>query len=261
MFEHEIAQVSELLRQATYAIALTGAGISRPSGIPDFRSADSGLWNHCNPYEVGSIHGFRYKPEAFYEWIRPLATLILNAEPNAAHVALARLESLGYLKGVITQNIDLLHARAGSKAIYEVHGHIREVTCIACFSVYSAEPLLHEFLNDSRHSVPRCAKCGGVLKPNVILFGEQLPAQVLLRAEQETRRADLMLVAGSSLEVFPVADFPRRVKEKGGKLVLINLVPTEYDSMADIVIHDDVARVLPLILSRLDVEGGEIDEC
>lgn len=252
MYEKEILQIVELLHHAVYAVALTGAGISRPSGIPDYRSPDSGLWSRHNPYEVGSIQGFRYQPARFYDWIRPLATLILNAQPNPAHLALARLETIGILKSVITQNIDLLHGRAGSKTVYEVHGHIREVTCISCFTIYPAQDFLSPFLNNDQADIPRCPKCGGVLKPNVILFGEQLPAQILLRAEQDTRRADMMIVAGSSLEVFPVADLPRRVKEHGGSLVLINLEPTSYDKMADVVIHADVADILPRIVNQLE---------
>jgi NAD-dependent deacetylase len=250
-----VVEASQLLSVSRHAIALTGAGISTPSGIPDFRSPTSGLWSKVNPFEVASLQGFRYRPEAFYEWIRPLATTILTSEPNPAHYALAQLETMGILKGVITQNIDLLHSRAGSRNIYEVHGHIREATCIQCFKVYPCEGILHSFLADEQRQVPRCPACNGVLKPNVVLFGEQLPARVLMAAQHKARQADLMLVAGSSLEVYPVADMPRIVKHNGGKLILVNLSQTEYDRVADVVIQGDVAEVLPQLVELL--EGKE----
>ena len=135
-----------LLRRARYTVALTGAGISTRSGIPDFRSPKSGLWERYNPAEVASIYGFRHDPRRFYDWIRPLARIILEAQPNAAHIALARLEAIGKLQALITQNIDMLHTRAGSRTVYELHGHLREVTCIHCFAVYPAQPLIHKFL-------------------------------------------------------------------------------------------------------------------
>lgn len=249
-----IDAASRLLREAQYAVALTGAGISTPSGIPDFRSETSGLWTNANPFEVASLFGFRYQPRAFFEWIRPLTQKIVEASPNPAHMALARLEALGILKSVITQNIDLLHTRAGSATVHEVHGHIREMTCISCFRVYDAVPILKVFLENDPWEVPLCSACGGVLKPNVVLFGEQLPARVLLKAEQDSRQADVMLVAGSSLVVQPAADLPRLVQRHGGKLILVDLQETSYDRSADVVIHGDVADVLPRIVSQVESE-------
>ncbi len=254
MSEQLLIEASRLLRQAQFVVALTGAGISTPSGIPDFRSPASGLWNRVNPFEVASLQSFRYRPEAFYEWIRPLAKTILTSNPNPAHIALARLEDLGILKSIITQNIDLLHTKAGSKIVYEVHGHIREATCISCFRVFPAEQILEQFLESKTNSVPRCAECNGVLKPNVVLYGEQLPAQIFTEAERDVRRADLMLIVGSSLEIYPTADLPRRILHKNGKLILINLGETEYDHKADIVIRGDVAEVLPRIVNLLEGE-------
>lgn len=249
-----IDTASRLLREAKYAVALTGAGISTPSGIPDFRSDTSGLWSHANPLEVATLFGFRYHPQAFFEWIRPLALKIVQSSPNPAHYALARLETLGILKSIITQNIDLLHTRAGSTTVYEVHGHIREMTCISCFRVYEAEPILKDFLETDSWKVPQCGVCEGVLKPNVVLFGEQLPARVLLKAEQDSRQADVMLVAGSSLVVQPVANLPHLVQRHGGKLILVNLQETSYDRTADVVIYGDVADVLPRIVSQVESE-------
>ena len=148
MTEESIRTAAQLIRSARYAVALTGAGISTASGIPDFRSRESGLWEKANPSEVASIFGFKRRPEAFYHWLRPLAKLLMEAEPNAAHLALARLEAKGYIKAVITQNIDMLHTRAGSRTVYEVHGHLRTATCIECYTEYDAEPIIRKFLED-----------------------------------------------------------------------------------------------------------------
>jgi NAD-dependent deacetylase len=240
------------LRGAEYAVTLTGAGISTPSGIPDFRSPESGLWERYNPAEVASIYGFRHDPRRFYDWIRPLAHIILEAQPNPAHIALARMEAIGKLKCVITQNIDMLHTRAGSQTVYELHGHLRDMTCIYCFRVYPAQPLVAEFLESDR--LPTCPACGHILKPNVILYGEQLPAQALIAAQREARRCDVMLVAGSSLEVYPAADLPVIARNGGASLIFVNLSETPIDSLAEVVIHEDVADTLPQIVSALEIE-------
>ena len=245
-----IQAVADLLRSASYAVALTGAGISTPSGIPDFRSDNSGLWSSANPTEVASLHAFKTHPQAFYDWIRPLARTILNAKPNVAHLALSRLEQHGLLKAVITQNIDMLHTRAGSRHVIEMHGSLRETTCINCFRVYDSMPFIEPFLDTGE--IPRCPECGGVLKPNVILFGEQLPAQELMAAQQAAARCDVMLVAGSSLEVAPACDLPIKAQQHGAVVVLINLEKTPVDFAAQIVIHDDVAAALPQIVDVLE---------
>jgi NAD-dependent deacetylase len=241
----ELARAAEMIRRSRYLVALTGAGISTPSGIPDFRSEGSGLWTIYDPMEVASIWAFSRRPEAFFEWVRPLARMIREARPNPAHYALARLEAAGILKALITQNIDELHQKAGSRRVIEVHGHLREATCIRCYRKVPAAPYLDAFLENG--TIPRCEVCGGVLKPNVILFGEQLPAQAFLAAQQEARRADVFLVAGSSLEVAPAGDLPILAKEHGARLILINLSPTAADRYADLQIRGDVAEILPLL--------------
>lgn len=251
-FSEQVQRAADLLNKAQFAIALTGAGISTPSGIPDFRTGASGLWENYDPMLVASIASFKRHPEIFYAWIRPLIHLLLEAQPNPAHFALARLEELGIVHSVITQNIDLLHSRAGSKVVHEVHGHVREMTCIDCFTSLPAEPFIKTFMEDPSIKVLRCPKCGGVLKPNVILFGEQLPARALEAAERDTRRCDLMLVAGSSLEVYPIADLPYHAHTNGAKLILINYQPTHYDKMADVVINGNVAEVLPQIVEAVE---------
>lgn len=236
--------------QSRSMIAFTGAGISTPSGIPDFRSPNNGLWESVDPLEVASIYGFRQNPEAFYRWVYPLARLTLNARPNPAHQALAQLETMGKLKAIITQNIDMLHTRAGNRTIYELHGHMREATCVTCFAVYPGEPILERYLDD--RILPRCPQCGGVLKPNVILFGEQLPYRELQNAQDAARHTDLMLVIGSSLEVAPASDLPLLALRNGAKLFIINYDTTFIDSKATCVIHGDCAEVLPAMLDRLE---------
>ncbi|WP_448591571.1 SIR2 family NAD-dependent protein deacylase [Thermoflexus hugenholtzii] len=251
----ELARAAEMIRRSRYLVALTGAGISTPSGIPDFRSEGSGLWTIYDPMEVASIWAFSRRPEAFFEWVRPLARMIREARPNPAHYALARLEAAGILKALITQNIDELHQKAGSRRVIEVHGHLREATCIRCYRKVPAAPYLDAFLENG--TIPRCEVCGGVLKPNVILFGEQLPAQAFLAAQQEARRADVFLVAGSSLEVAPAGDLPILAKEHGARLILINLSPTAADRYADLQIRGDVAEILPLLVDAVLGPAGE----
>jgi NAD-dependent deacetylase len=246
--DDKIERAARLIRQSRHMVAFTGAGHSTPSGIPDFRSPDSGLWEKDNPMLVASIWSFRLNPKTFYDWIQPMLDLLHNAAPNPAHVALAELEELGILKAVITQNIDNLHQRAGSRRVYELHGHIREATCVRCYKETPVDPRLEQLLRDGR--VPRC-DCGGVLKPNVILFGEQLPIQVLNAAMEEARRSDLILVAGSSLTVTPAADIPFLAVDSGAKGIIVNFQPTPFDSRADVVIHDDVTEVLPRLVEAL----------
>lgn len=246
--EQEITRAAELVRRARHMVAFTGAGHSTASGIPDFRSPGSGLWEKDNPMLVASIWAFRLNPKTFYDWIRPMVRTLLHAAPNPAHVALAELEEMGYLKVVITQNIDNLHQRAGSRRVLELHGHMRAATCVRCYKEVLVDAAVERGLLDGK--IPSC-ECGGVLKPNVILFGEQLPIRVLNQAMQEARRCDLILVAGSSLEVAPAADIPFLAVESGAKVIIVNLQPTALDSHADVVIHGDVTEVLPAIVAAL----------
>lgn len=245
-----IRQIAALLKTSHSAVAFTGAGVSTPSGIPDFRDPESGLWSHTDPFEVASIYGFRQNPSAFYNWVYPLAQVTFAARPNAAHQALAALEQRGQIHGVITQNIDMLHSRAGSKAVYEIHGNLREATCTQCFTVYPGEPILRQFLED--HQVPHCPKCGAVIKPNVILFGEQLPYREIQAAQLAVQRTDLMLIIGSSLAVAPASDLPLMALRSGAKLVIINLTPTDFDRQASLVMHANAAEVLPAVLHCLE---------
>ncbi len=250
MINEKAKIAAQLLYAANSAVALTGAGISTPSGIPDFRSPKSGLWEGINPFTVASMHGFRQDPQAFYNWIYPLAKLTIYAHPNSAHFALATLEAKGKLKGIVTQNIDLLHTRAGSQVVHELHGHFREATCIHCFAVFPAEPIIKQFLLD--HKVPHCPNCGDVIKPNVILFGEQLPIQPFLAAQDLARKADLILIVGTSLEVAPASELPMLALRNGAKMIIINLEPTHLDNAATVVIHANAAEMLPEIVQQME---------
>lgn len=245
MTERQIERAQQLLLASRHAVALTGAGVSTPSGIPDFRSPSSGLWQRADPMQVASIYAFRQRPQDFYDWIHPLARKALKAKPNAAHVALAELEAFGPLQAVITQNIDMLHTKAGSKEIIEIHGHMRELTCLRCFEIVPSEEILGEFIRNGE--VPRCS-CGGVLKPNVILFGEQMPVRALVQSKKQARQCDLMLVAGSSLEVAPAGDLPEMARGNGARLIIVNNEETHADHLADVVIHADVVDVLPRLV-------------
>lgn len=245
-----ILSAARLFMNASYGAVFTGAGIGTESGIPDFRSPDSGLWDHANPIEVASIFGFKHDPAAFFRWVRPLARTTLEAHPNLAHHALVSMEQAGHIRAVITQNIDNLHKRAGSKVVYELHGHMRQATCIQCYHEVDADALIHELV--ATGAVPYCPQCNGILKPNVILFGEQLPIRTFLAAQEVARKSDVMLVIGSSLVVEPACGIPELAVRTGAKLVIVNLEPTPADHLADVIIRDRAAAVLPALVGQLE---------
>lgn len=244
-----IEKAARLLLESNYAIALTGAGISTPSGIPDFRSSKDGLWEKYNPMEVASLFVFRVRPESFYNWFRPLTRTVVEAQPNPAHIALARLEQEGIIKEILTQNIDGLHQKAGSSSVQEIHGTMNTLTCGSCFTKYETGEFLEPFIEHG--DIPHCSKCGSVLKPDAILAGEQLPRRAWKAAEKAVKRCDLMLVAGSSLEVVPVARLPYEAVSRGAKLIVINNEPTYIDSRAEVVLNQDVADALPAIVDQI----------
>jgi NAD-dependent deacetylase len=247
--EQSIQTAARYLRQARHAVAFTGAGISTPSGIPDFRSQGSGLWKKSDPMKVASLTSFRHTPQVFFDWLRPLAQKIDQAQPNPAHLALAQLEQAGILKAVITQNIDGLHQRAGSKSVFEVHGSLGALLCGACQKEYPLEGYRAAFLQEG--AIPRCPHCQRTLKPGIVLFEEMLPADTWEAAERHCEKADVVLVVGSSLEVMPAASLPMSAVEHGAALLINNFTPTFLDRQAAVLLPGDVAEVLPQIVQSL----------
>ncbi len=245
----DILQAATLIKNSHNTAVLTGAGSSTPSGIPDFRSEGSGLWTRFLPMEVASLTSFRHNTERFFAWLRPLASHMLSAQPNPAHIALAQLAQAGYVRTIITQNIDGLHQRAGARDVLEVHGTFRTLTCVGCYQQYEATGYIEPYLEEG--IIPRCQSCGRILKPDVILFEEQLPIKTWLKAEETSRNCDVMLVAGTSLEVMPVARLPLNAVESGAKLIIVNKTATYIDVRADVVLRGDVADFIPRIAAEV----------
>ena len=248
--EAAIQKAADLLRKSHHAVAFTGAGVSTPSGIPDFRSARSGLWMKNDPMKVASLTSFRYTPQVFFDWLRPLATQIVNAEPNPAHLALAKMEKAGILKALITQNIDGLHQRAGSHNVFEVHGSMNTLSCPKCHAVVASTPYLAPFVKDG--TLPVCPDCGSLLKPDIVLFEEMLPMKTWRAAEQYSERADVYLIAGSSLEVMPAAGLPYYAVEHKAAVIINNYTPTYLNEQAEVVITINVAEALPRIAQLIE---------
>jgi NAD-dependent protein deacetylase/lipoamidase len=249
---NQVATLAELIRGAGSVVALTGAGISVPSGIPDFRSPGTGMWANVDPMEVAHISVFRRDPKRFWEFYGQRFQTLEDKRPNRAHVALATLELAGLLDAVITQNIDLLHARAGSKVLVEVHGTIAHSSCLSCRARYDIADVRSRQAADEQ-GVPRC-ECGQPLKPDVVLFGEYLPADAFARAEQYAAHADLLLCVGTSLEVHPVAELPALTLAAGGQVAILTQGPTPFDSRAALKLTGDVVDELDAVLAALDLQ-------
>ena len=239
-----INRTAELIAQAHQAVVFTGAGISTPSGIPDFRSAGSGLWTHDDPMQVASLTSFQRTPQKFYNWINPLLSTILSAQPNPAHLALAQLENAGFIKDVITQNIDALHTKAGSRTVLEVHGSMRTFTCPGCRTSYISDQFVETMLAGK---IPTCPQCAKVIKPDIVLYEELLPQEVWSAAKFYAQTCDLMLVVGSSLETMPAGALPIDALENHARLIINSLTPTPLDAQADIVLHADTLDILPQV--------------
>lgn len=244
-----IRAAADLICSTDHAVVLTGAGSSTPSGIPDFRSPGSGLWTRFSPMEVASLTTFRYHPEKFFEWLRPLAIHMLSAEPNPSHFAIADLENLGRVKAIITQNIDGLHQRAGSKFVIEVHGTLTTLSCIGCYHKFSAIGFIEPYIENGE--IPYCPDCGRILKPDVVLFEEQLPIKPWLKAREAAKTCDLMIIAGSSLVVMPVARLPVDALANRAKIIVINKTPTYIDECSNVVLYGDVAEIIPAIVKEI----------
>jgi NAD-dependent deacetylase len=245
----DAAALAELIRSAGSVVALTGAGISVPSGIPDFRSAGTGLWENVDPMEVAHIDVFRRDPERFWHFYGDRFTTLRDKRPNGAHHALVELERRGHLDAVITQNIDGLHEAAGTQDLIEVHGSISHASCLVCERRYELEET-RERLADDPVGVPRC-DCGHPLKPDVVLFGEFLPMDAMNRAEELSERAGLLLCVGSSLEVYPVAGLPSVCLRAGGALAIVTQGETKYDGDAAVRLSGDVVAELEAVVAAL----------
>jgi NAD-dependent deacetylase len=246
----DIDRLASLLREADSVVALTGAGISVPSGIPDFRSAGTGLWENVDPMEVAHIDAFRRDPKVFWKFYGDRFQTLEDKEPNGAHRALADLEERGVLDAVVTQNIDRLHRKAGSRELVEVHGTIDHSSCLRCRAQYPIGEVRARLAADT-DGVPRC-DCGEPLKPDVVLFGEFLPEGALERAYALASGADVLLCVGTSLEVHPIAQLPAATRANGGAVALVTQGPTPWDSRAAVKLSGDVVAELDALLGALD---------
>jgi NAD-dependent deacetylase len=246
---NEVKRLAELLGQARSTTALPKAGVSVPSGIPDFRTPETGLWAKVDPMEVAHIDVFERDPERFWSYYRPRFEALGDKEPNRAHEVLAELERRGLIDGLITQNIDRLHRAAGSENVIEVHGSIETSSCRTCAASFELEEM--DALFDER-GVAVCSVCRGAVKPDVVLFGELLPESAMARASELAERADLILCVGSSLAVYPVAGLPRVTLDRGGRLALVTKGATPYDADAELKLEGEVDEELDALLAVLD---------
>jgi NAD-dependent deacetylase len=229
-------------------VVLSGAGVSVPSGIPDFRTPETGLWANVDPMEVAHIEVFERDPARFWSYYRPRFQQLGDKRPNAAHEAIAELERRGLIRGVITQNIDRLHRAAGSREVVEVHGSIASSTCRDCGASFTVDEV-EELFGDE--GIAHCASCEGPLKPDVVLFGELLPEAAIERAADLAEEAKLMICVGSSLVVHPVADLPAMTLERGGRLAIVTQGPTPYDREAEVKLDGEVDADLTAVLTAL----------
>jgi NAD-dependent deacetylase len=239
-------RAAEILAGARRGVALTGAGISAESGIPTFRG-EEGLWTQYDPVKVATIERFREDPREYWTVARERGPAVLAAQPNPAHVALAGLEQSGHVVAVVTQNTDGLHQDAGSRRVVELHGSGRTVQCLDCGTV---EPRRDVQTRLEFQMPPRCRICGGMfLKPTVVLFGEPMPITAVEDAMSLAREADVMLIVGTSLVVYPAADLPLVASRAGATLIIVNAEPTPFDDRADAVLRGRIGEVLPAVVS------------
>lgn len=236
----EAGLLSTLMKESNYTVVFTGAGMSTESGLPDFRSSKTGLWKQVDPTKLASIDALENNRESFIQFYHKRIQAIHNYKPHRGHEILGKWERAGLIQAIITQNVDGFHQQAGSRNVTELHGTLRTVHCHACGKTFPNQ----EFINGKFH-----CDCGGFLRPSVVLFGETLPYDAIQKAEEETEKAELFIVLGSSLTVSPANFFPVEAKQNGAKLVIINLEPTDYDDLADLVIHN---RKIGEVLQEID---------
>ena len=245
----KLEQLSKWVDESKNIVVFTGAGVSAESGIPTYRG-QGGYWDKYDPDKYANINYFYKDPSYYWNFFKDVRSPVLKAaKPNLAHKSIALLEKLGKIKSVITQNIDGLHREAGSKNIIELHGNTRTFSCLKCKTEYNmdeVDDLLKKTLP------PKCNKCGSLIRPEVVFFGESLDSMVLFRAEKDSSEADLFIAAGSSLVVQPAASLPLIAKNNGAKLVIVNIDPTPLDSSADLVINISVSKVFSKIVNGID---------
>jgi NAD-dependent deacetylase len=243
-----VEELAALIRESESTVALTGAGVSVPSGIPDFRTPGKGLWDRVDPLSVATIDAFHRDTKRFWDFYRPRFHMLADKQPNPAHEALAELERRKLLDAVVTQNVDRLHRKAGSERVVEVHGSIATASCTSCAANYRLEQVESLFDPDG---IATCASCAGKVKPDVVLFGELLPQEAMAEAERLCAGADLLLCVGSSLEVYPVAGLPELTRGRGGRLAIVTQGSTPYDSAAAVRLDGDVAEDLTAVLASI----------
>jgi len=242
----EVAELARLLRESGSTVVLTGAGISVPSGIPDFRSPGTGIWENVDPFEVATIDAFHRDTKRFWDFYRPRFETLSDKSPNPAHEAVAELERRGLIRAVITQNVDRLHRKAGTQRLVEVHGSIEHSVCLQCGGKVHIDRVVELV---AQTGTPECLACIAPLKPDVVLFGELLPEAALGEAHDLAAEADLMLCIGSSLEVYPVASLPGLTRRSGGRIALVTQGPTPYDDEAEVKLDGDVVDELQAVLA------------
>lgn len=238
-----INQIADWLKNAERTVIFTGAGMSTESGLPDFRSKDRGLWEKFNPDELANVNALIHNEKEFTEFYRYRLQELFKYKPHQGHHILADWEKTGLIDGIITQNVDAFHFDAGSENVMELHGSFHAFHCHNCYKSYERESYFD--------GETKC-ECGGTVRPNIVLFGEQLPQDTFQQAELATRAADLFIVLGSSLTVSPANMFPLVAKDNGAKLVIINREPTDFDSYADAILQDmSIKEALLAINDRL----------
>jgi NAD-dependent deacetylase len=245
--EKLIAKAAKIIMDSKKLVVFTGAGISTESGIPDFRSP-GGLWTKYDPAKVATIDSFRRDPKAWWNWILELGPGVLEAKPNKAHIAIAELEKLGKVDSVITQNIDGLHQKAGNSYVLELHGSVTTASCTRCRASYPRDQVLE--LIKMGEIPPLCDLDAGILKLDVVLFGEPLPPLVFQEANEKSMACDTMLIVGSSLVVYPAAMLPKLAKEQGAKLIIVNMEPTDMDNESEVVIRGKAGEIMSKIVKK-----------
>jgi NAD-dependent deacetylase len=237
-----IKEAAQLLFDSRMTLALTGAGISVESGIPDFRSAQ-GLWSIYDPNEYATITAFRSAPEKVWKMLRDMGELVDHAEPNKAHVGMGELEKLGLLHTIITQNVDNLHQKGGAESVIEYHGNSSTLTCLSCGEKYRAAEKGNEY--------PPLCKCGRILKPDVVFFGEPIPTEALNRSFQLAATAQVLVVAGTSATVSPANTIPTIAKENGAKIIEINIEKTPLtDHLTDIFLLGSAGEIIEALVGE-----------